>query len=100
MTILLNLLCKLYELSELGNIGTALLVTMDVEALNTNIPHQEGLEALNYFLQQRAEEELPPRDFIVTLTEWTLKNNVFVFQDKIYKQLQGTAMGAALCPKL
>ena len=33
----------------------SLLVTLDVESLYTNIPHQGGLEAIEYFLNQRTE---------------------------------------------
>lgn len=33
-----------------------------------------------------------PTDFIVDLTNWTFKNNIFLFQDQLYKQVKGTAM--------
>lgn len=41
---------------------------------------------------------LSPSDLIVQLTEWTLKNNVFPFQDKLYRQEKGTAMAACFAP--
>ena len=41
---------------------------------------------------------MPPSNFIVSLTEWTLKNNIFLFQNQLYRQEQGTAMGAAYAP--
>lgn len=28
-------------------------------------------------------------------THWTLRNNIFLFQDRLFKQVKGTAMGAA-----
>lgn len=37
----------------------------------------EGLESMRYYLKSRSKHALPPSDFIVRLTEWTLKNNVF-----------------------
>lgn len=41
------------------------LVTMDVEALYTNIEHQQGLQALAHFLRVRPSSEMPPNDFLV-----------------------------------
>lgn len=35
---------------------------------------------------------MPPTDFLLKLTEWTLTNNIFIFQDKIFKQTKGCAM--------
>ena len=71
---------------------------MDVEALYTNIAHNEGLEALSFFLEKRQPDMLPPAVFISLLTEWTLNNNVFLFQNQFYKQKKGTAMGACFAP--
>lgn len=39
-------------------------------------------------------ESVPPTTFM----EWTLKNNVFLFQGVFYKQMKGTAMGACFAP--
>lgn len=89
----------LNKIKELQNIGPeSFLVTMDVEALYTNIEHQQGLEALTYFLKLRPASEMPPTDFLLSLTEWTLTNNIFIFQDKIFKQTKGCAMGACYSP--
>lgn len=71
---------------------------MEIESLYTNIEHCEGLAALQHFLQQRLNPDTPPTDFIVDLTNWTLKNNIFLFQDKLFRQIKGTAMGAAYAP--
>lgn len=68
------------------------MVTMDVESLYTNILHQEGMEALQHYLQVRPVETVPLTDFVVQLTDWTLKNNVFLLQDRLYQQRKGTAM--------
>lgn len=43
------------------------LVTMDVEALYTNIEHQQGLQALAHFLRVRPSSEMPPNEFLVGL---------------------------------
>lgn len=74
------------------------MVTMDLESLCTNIIHREGLEALQHYLQLRPEEIMPPTDYLVQLTELTLNNNVFLFQDKLYRQQKSTAIGACFAP--
>ena len=91
-----DVLCKIEEDNFIGS--DSLLVTMDVEALYTNIDHTQGLEAMSHFLNQRPQPQSPPTDFLVQLTEWTLNNNVFLFQDKVYKQVKGCAMGACFSP--
>lgn len=88
----------LNKIEEIKNIGSCVMATMDVESLYSNIVHDEGLKALKHYLGSRPDDLMPPTDFIVQLTEWTLKNNVFLFQDKLYKQEKGTAMGACFAP--
>ena len=38
---------------------SALLVTLDVTSLHTNIPHNEGIDACRYFLQNRTDKTYP-----------------------------------------
>ena len=65
----------LNKMKELNNIGTvSFLVTMDMESLYTTIKHEQGLAAMHHFLSTRPETEMPPTEFIVSLTEWTLKS--------------------------
>lgn len=33
---------------------------------------------------------VPPAEFILTLMEWILKHNVFVFEDNFFQQVKGT----------
>ena len=87
----------LNKIDEIKNIGDAYMITMDVESLYTNIDHKEGLEAIQHFLQMR-DEPFPPTDFIVELTRWTLENNIFLFQEQLYRQTRGTAMGVTYAP--
>lgn len=88
----------LNKIKEIANIGSSLLVTMDVESLYTNIDHKDGLNALSHYLEYRPTDLLPPAAFILQLAEWTLNNNVFLFQNQFYKQIKGTAMGACFAP--
>lgn len=71
---------------------------MDTEALYTNTDHSGGLASLRHFLEQRDNLASPPTDFIVELTNWTLKNNICFFQDKLFRQTKDTAMGAGYAP--
>ena len=88
----------LNKLSGLTNCNTAYLVTMDVESLYTNIDHQDGLHALKHFLSDRPTDAMPPTEFIVSLTDWIVHNNVFMFSDEMYKQLIGVPMGSCFSP--
>ena len=74
-----------------------LLVTLDVKALYTNIPHAEGLQALNETLIQNNHQEPPPWA-ITRLADLVLKNNMFQFNNRFYLQNQGTAMGTKMAP--
>ena len=87
----------LNKIEEIKNIGDAFMVTMDVTSLYSNIKHEDGLKAAEHYLQQRRDED-PPNQFIMILMEWALNNNVFIFQDKLFRQRRGTAMGASFAP--
>ena len=82
----------LKKIKELGQLpeGT-ILCTIDVVGLYPNIPHDEGLAFLKDFLDSRV-------DTLIELTELVLKNNIFEFSDKTYKQIRGTAIGTKFAP--
>ena len=75
-----------------------LLVAMNVKALYTNIPHKDGIAAVQTTLNRN--------NVNTTLTRWILRsieciltNNNFTFNDQYYIQLQDTAMGTKMAPK-
>lgn len=72
------------------------LVTFDVESLYTNIPHVGGLEALNFYLTPK--KDTLPVELLMELTEFILKSNYFMFNNKFYLQTQGTSMGSPFAP--
>ena len=74
----------------------AMLVTIDVRALFTNILHEEGLESLREELGSRKQEV--PVDFLVTLMEILLKHNIFTFNEQHFRQEVGSAMGSPPVP--
>lgn len=87
----------LNKINDIKNIGEGYMATMDVTSLYSNIKHQDGLEAVSHYLQSRTEEH-PPNTFILELMKWILNNNVFVFQENMFRQKRGTAMGATFAP--
>lgn len=52
--------------------------------------------ALKHYIKSRSEDLMPPCDFTVQFTKWTLKNNVFLFLYKLYRQENGMAMGVCV----
>eukprot|EP00745_Piridium_sociabile_P005366 TRINITY_DN13285_c0_g1_i1.p1 TRINITY_DN13285_c0_g1~~TRINITY_DN13285_c0_g1_i1.p1 ORF type:complete len:744 (-),score=124.94 TRINITY_DN13285_c0_g1_i1:151-2382(-) len=76
------------------------LVTIDVVGLYTNIPHDEIETALRFHLQGGQVDGIPPTDKIIQVVDHILKNNVFKFEDRIFKQIFGTAMGTPMAPSV
>ncbi len=75
----------------------SIMCTIDVSALYTSIPHEEGIAAIKSALLTRPSQS-PPTSVITHLTRMILTNNVFRFDDTHYRQIQGTAMGTKMAP--
>ena len=73
------------------------LFTLDVQSLYTSIPHQDGLKALSFFLDQRPILE-PPTSTLLRLAELVLTLNTFSFDNHSYSQVKGVAMGTKMGP--
>ena len=88
-------------LSKIKSLGplprNSILVTADVVGLYPSIPHKEGLEALKATLQKRVNPKVPTK-ILVDMAEFVLSNNYFEFDDKIYHQQKGTAIGTKFAP--
>ena len=90
-----DFLKKLRSLTNLPN--GIILCSVDVVGLYPNIPHDEGLSALQKILELRREKKVSTST-LVELAEVVLKNNVFTFGKKTLKQLRGTAIGTKFAP--
>ena len=90
-----DFLCHLRTLQDLPE--DALLFTMDVVGLYTNIPHADGLKAFEAILNNREVQE-PPTKEIVELATLVLTCNSFQFEDDHYLQIKVTAMGTRMAP--
>ena len=75
----------------------ALLFTMDVVGLYTNIPHEDGLKACQTMLNCRPTLQ-PPTGDIICLARLVLELNAFQYGDQHYLQTKGTAMGTRMAP--
>ena len=77
--------------------SNAILVSIDVSALYTNIPQEEGLDAVKEASDTEDYKNIPS-EFITRLLELVLKYNIFEFNQELFLQLIGTAMGTRSAP--
>lgn len=77
----------------------ALIMTMDITSLYTNIVHTEAYRAISMFLDRR-EDLFPPTHFLLEILELILEKNYFRFGDQFYIQKRGIAMGSAAAPTI
>ena len=75
-----------------------LLSDMDFTSLYTNIPHGADIQACQEVWEERNVKD-PSTQTLIKLLTLILKCNNFKFNDKLYLQIQGTAMGKARAPK-
>jgi hypothetical protein len=92
-----DFLCKLEDVTDL--LPGALLCTIDVTSLYTNIPNDEGISACKKILNKhRTFSNTPSNETIASLLEYVLTKNNFDFDSKHYLQIGGTAMGTKVAP--
>lgn len=76
------------------------LLTFDVKSLYTNISHNQGRNAVAFWVEKH-RDQIAQRfslNFILEGLNIVLQNNTFHFNDKYYLQLTGTAMGTKVAP--
>ena len=78
-------------------LSNAILVTIDVSSLYTNIPQDEGMNACLDAIEAAGASHIP-RNALCQLFDIVLRCNVFSFNGQIYQQIQGTAMGTKMAP--
>ena len=77
----------------------AILASLDVTSLYTNIPNTEGIQATgSYLFKCRSPHQNPTNASLCKLLELVLTTNNFLFDNKEYLQIGGTAMGTKLAP--
>ena len=70
---------------------------MDVTALYTNIPHKDGIERVTAFIRKNGatKEEI---ELCEIFLQHILQKNYFEFNETLYLQTSGTAMGTRCAP--
>ncbi|XP_072420898.1 uncharacterized protein [Chiloscyllium punctatum] len=74
-----------------------LIFTMDIQSLYTSIRHDQGLQALRFFLSRRPQQ-YPSTDTLIRLAELVLTLNNFSFESSYFLQTKGVAMGTHMGP--
>ena len=88
----------LNELRELPPLPCgSFLITPNVSSLYTNIPHDEGIKTCEGALNTRIDQWLPTED-LCHLINLILARNTFTFNQELYLQQSGTAMGTRMAP--
>uniref|UniRef100_A0A8C5Q1A3 Reverse transcriptase domain-containing protein n=1 Tax=Leptobrachium leishanense TaxID=445787 RepID=A0A8C5Q1A3_9ANUR len=70
-----------------------ILVTCDVNALYSSIPHQMGLKVVEKEISKVDSINPEQLSFILNSINFILKNNYFKFEEDFFIQLKGTKMG-------
>ena len=76
------------------------MYSYDVVSLYTSIPHELGLTAIDYWIDARSDliPERFSKSFILEAVKFVLENNNFLFDNKMFRQISGTAMGTKFAP--
>ena len=78
---------------------TDFLFSMDVDALYTNIDADAALKAVADCFYRHPQDGRPD-DCILELLALSLKRNDFIFNEQVYLQIKGVAMGKKFAPSL
>ena len=90
----------LRELDKLENIpDDAILLTIDVTALYTNIQKEDALKSMEKVLEARADKSMPT-EFLLELLDLVLTFNIFEHDSQLYQQLIGVSMGTKVGPSV
>jgi hypothetical protein len=76
------------------------MVSFDISSLYTNIPLKETIEIILKHLYDQASPPPMKRNDMKKLLEFATKNSHFLFDGKVYDQVDGVSMGSPLAPLL
>lgn len=79
--------------------SNGILVSIDVVGLYPNIPQDEGMLAFKEAINDpKYDKGIVPTSFLMTLLQFVLTYNTFIFNSLYYIQEWGTAIGTKLAP--
>ena len=93
-----DLLASIKQINDTNLPDTIKVATADVEALYPNMDINTGLILVKNFLHQLDWENQQKRDFLIKAMEFVLTNGYITFQEEIYQQTNGAAMGSPMIP--
>jgi len=82
---------------ELPENETLWLVTADIQSMYTNLPSSEGCNIMHWLGLNHYKDDGAGR-LLKSFSEFVLGNNYLSFQNEVYHQTQGTAMGTPMAP--
>jgi len=85
------------KLRKVKTAENCVLVTGDVKAMYTSIPLKRAKQTTMQALQS-VDREKCSYEGLVALMDFVLDNNYFLFQGRLYQQMNGIAMGTACAP--
>ncbi|CAN7976819.1 unnamed protein product, partial [Ixodes persulcatus] len=86
------------DISQLPIPTGSFLVTLDVTALYTNIPHDDGIAAVIGAYVNTQNSTILDCQSLTKLLRLVLECNHFEFENEHYLQISGTAMGTKMAP--
>jgi hypothetical protein len=91
-------LTKIKNINNINDINnSSVIFTADITSLYPNIPIDEGILAIKNMMLKF--NYIPHHiELIISLLSWVLKNNFIAFNNNIYLQIMGTAMGTPVAP--
>ena len=81
------------------NASRCCLVSFDVESLFTNVPLKEVIKLASRYVYESDDKPSYDRAHFEKLLEYAT-SSLFIYRDKVYKQVDGVAMGSPLGPTL
>ncbi len=95
---LYDLLTLLKEINCTNMLNTIKLTTADVDALYSSIDMNTGLQLIKDFIEELNQENSTKREFLIKAMEFVLTKGYVTFQDQVYQQTNGVAMGSPIIP--
>lgn len=95
---LYDLLTLLKEINCTNMLNTIKLTTADVDALYSSIDMNIGLQLIKDFIEELNQENSTKREFLIKAMEFVLTKGYVTFQDQVYQQTNGAAMGSPIIP--
>ena len=93
-----DLLASLKLINETDLPNTIKVASADVEALYPSMDITTGLQLVSQFIEDINWECAPKRDFLLKAMHFVLTKGYISFQNDIYQQTNGAAMGSPMIP--